>query len=459
MLTIGAYRFRTIGNASLSIITVSPQSGQLAASELAERLQRLCELLGVAGGRLSVIAPRGSEMVGHYGSGAGNLAALEGLAIRSGKSMIIADSGALPGLVRFYVGLLIESYSGPERYLLSLHDDRPRSRSMADHLGALAHEATVLHREEQQGRQIAAQQRIIADFEAVEEHRRNLFDRASATARIGIWQCNLSDGSIIWTNGVYDLFEIERDSLITRETTLHHYTDESRKRMELIRNAAIAHCTDFSVDCEIITTSGKHRWMRLTGAVESRDGVAYRIFGMKQDITEEKLMADQTRYLAEFDVMTGLANRSQFQARLSALDEGRRTLGAMLLVDLDGFKQVNDTYGHAMGDECLRLAAQKLTECCHHAELVARIGGDEFAVLFSAGISEAETSAVADQIVNAIGSPFLRQGHRMTLGASVGVARFGGGSSEDLFRQADAALYAAKAAGRNTSRAYVADAA
>ena len=88
----------------------------------------------------------------------------------------------------------------------------------------------------------------------------------------------------------------------------------------------------------------------MTATVQSENGVAVRIFGMKQDITDEKIQSDHIRYSAEFDAMTGLANRHRFQACLRASEDGTGTrLGALLLVDLDGFKQINDTFGHALG--------------------------------------------------------------------------------------------------------------
>ena len=433
---------------------------QNAHGELGPGLQRFCAMLGVAGARLALVSGDGYELLASAGSSASNLDHLDARTIGAGTSVVTADTGAL-GLsaARFYVGLLMPGDAAHQSYLLTLFDSRSRSASMAEHLASLAHEAVALTIIERQRRAIEAQNHAIAEYAAMEKHRRTLFDRASATARIGIWQCDLSDNSLIWTNGVYDLFEIPRNSPVTRESTLGLYTDTSRRQMEAARAEAIAGCADFSLDCEIITLTGKRRWMRLTGAVESRDGVAYRIFGMKQDITEEKLLADQTRYLAEFDVMTGLANRSLFHARLTAQDNGQTTFGAMLLIDLDGFKQVNDTYGHALGDECLKVAAERLAESCRSAELVARIGGDEFAVLLGADVTTEAAQQLAGQIVEMISQPFTRGGQRMVVGASVGVAQYRGGTSENLFRQADLALYQAKAAGRNTSRAFIAGAA
>jgi diguanylate cyclase (GGDEF)-like protein len=422
-----------------------------ASDAIGVRLQRLCGLLGIAGARLLTLADDGNRVLATAGPDGPNLAVLEARASVATQPLVLADAG--PG---FYAGIVLPAEPDRPLRLLSLFDPRPRSPMMAATIAALAGDVLAQAMIERQRRQIAAQTLTIADYAALEEQRRSLFDRASATARIGIWQCNLADNSLLWTNGVYDLFEIPRNTPVTRELTLALYTETSRLEMEAARARAIATCSDFSLDCEIVTATGKRRWMRLTGAVESRDGVAHRIFGMKQDITEEKLLTDRTRYLAEFDVMTGLANRSRFQAHLAALDEGRKRIGAMLLVDLDGFKQVNDTHGHVMGDECLKETAIRLVESCGGADLVARIGGDEFAVLLHEGMSRRDVDMLASGIVEMMARPITRLGQTLHLGASVGVAHNRGGASEDLFRQADTALYAAKAAGRATSRTFAA---
>jgi len=425
-----------------------------ADDTIAARLHRLCALLGITGARLLVLTDEGARVSVSTGPAGDGLTALEARAAMEDRPLVLADTG-LPAPA-FYAGIVLPAEAGHPSHLLSLFDPCPRSPMMAAAIAAQAGEVLAQAAVIRQRRQIEAQMQTIADYAAIDEQRRSLFDRASATARIGIWQCNLVDGSLSWTNGVYDLFEIPRHTPVTRETSLALYSETSRREMEAARARAIATCSDFALDAEIVTTTGKRRWMRLTGAVESRDGVAHRIFGMKQDITEEKLLADRTRYLAEFDVMTGLDNRSLFQAHLAALDEGRSRIGALLLVDLDGFKQINDTYGHALGDECLKEAATRLVESCGGADLVARIGGDEFAVLLDAGMTPADVDMLATGIVEMMRRPVTRLGQALRLGASVGVACHRGGTSEDLFRQADTALYAAKAAGRATSRTYAA---
>lgn len=306
--------------------------------------------------------------------------------------------------------------------------------------------------------ELAGQALLIREQEASLAHSRKIFRRASEAARIGVWECTLADESLVWTDGVYDIFEIPRGAPLNRQQTLLCYPEESRRELVAIRSRAIEERSGFTLDTEIITMKGNRRWMRITATIECENGIAARIFGMKQDITEEKILADRTRYLAEFDVMTGLANRAQFQTRLSALDNasdaGSERIGALLLVDLDGFKQINDTFGHAFGDSCIKEAATRLAEACSGAELVARIGGDEFAVLVGPERDDAALEQLAGSIVEALGRAIETKNGDYHLGASVGVARNGECGSEQIFARADTALYAAKASGRNTFRMF-----
>lgn len=442
-----------------AIPSVRAQHGDDAIIAMLERISRL---LRVDGAALTVWTDGGPQLIAATGAVFERIAALSALQRKAHAApapLVIADTTrdtslglGTDGGVRFFAGIPIPGDADRPPLLLSLCDGAPRSRAMAYQLAMLATDVT-------RGAIISRQAARVAHLKAQVEQARRQFDRASATASIGMWECDLIDNNrLTWTDGVYDLFEVPRGAPVEREATVRFYTDASRKEMEAARAKAIAEGSNFSVDAEIITAKGNRRWMRLTGTVESHNGVATRIFGMKQNITEEKLLADRTRYLAEFDAMTGLANRSQFQLLLDDLHglAHGRPIGALLLVDLDGFKQINDTYGHARGDDCLKEVATCLTKCCGDAELIARIGGDEFAVLLGANMPPRAVEALADSIVASIGHPVTGVGRdTLHLGASVGVAHHGGGSAEDLFRQADTALYAAKGAGRNTCRVFV----
>ncbi|MGN6551116.1 MAG: diguanylate cyclase domain-containing protein [Pararhizobium sp.] len=303
--------------------------------------------------------------------------------------------------------------------------------------------------------QLDAQAAIIREQAAALAHSKKIFDRSSVAASIGVWECSLPDEKLRWTDVVYDIFELPRGSALDRTATVRMYTRHSAEELHERRSRAIAECAGFGMDAEIITARGNRRWIRITATVDCEGDRPIGIFGMKQDITEEKILLDRTRYLADFDPMTGLANRSQFQALIAALSEGNDgegTLGALLLVDLDGFKAINDSCGHAVGDVCLKAAAVRLRLACPEAALVARIGGDEFAVLVAKGHDRAVVAGMARRIVEALAKPVEHHGRGLVFGASVGIAFAGAGGADALFTRADAALYAAKAAGRGTFR-------
>ncbi|MDI6028754.1 GGDEF domain-containing protein [Corticibacterium sp. UT-5YL-CI-8] len=259
-----------------------------------------------------------------------------------------------------------------------------------------------------------------------------------------------------WTDVVYDIFDLPRGFDITRGNTLALYSEDSARELKRLRDKAIEDRSGFTMDAEIVTEKGIKRWMRITATVECDGGTPKRIFGMKQDITEEKNLADRTRYLAEFDVLTGLANRSRFQSMLAEAGEivlPDQRAGALMLIDMDGFKSINDSYGHAAGDDCLKEAGQRLMTICEQARLVSRIGGDEFAVLTTFD-DATDLVDMCQRIVEAIARPFEHRGMQLCMGASVGVATFDACLPSDLLICADIALYEAKAAGRNTFRIY-----
>jgi len=275
---------------------------------------------------------------------------------------------------------------------------------------------------------------------------KKMYDRSSLLAKIGVWECDLATNALIWTDGVYDLFELPRGSVVDRDRAAAMYDQETGREMERLRARAIATGGSFTLDARIRTALGNIRWMRLTADVECENGVPVRLFGAKQDITAEKSVWHRLQAMAERDPLTGLANRGVFDARIAEAEGGGVPIGAMLLVDLDGFKQINDTYGHGAGDECLRQSAARLKLAWPDAGLVARIGGDEFAVVLRDPINSDDL----EDLIADLRRPVAWQGGGLPMSASVGVAA--GEDAGGLFARADAALYAAKAAGRNTFR-------
>lgn len=299
---------------------------------------------------------------------------------------------------------------------------------------------------------LAAQERVIARQAEELESQRSTFEQASQAARMGLWQCRLPDEVLTWSEGVYALFDLPLGARLRRSAIVAQYAPESSEELEEKRSHAIEQRSGFSMDARIITTENQTRWIRITASVECALGEPVRLFGMKQDITEARLLLDRKRYLADFDVMTGIANRYRFEECLADL-RSRDQLGALMLVDLDGFKAINDTHGHAVGDLCLRESATRLAAACQGgAHLVARIGGDEFAVVFDHSVPFCSVSDAARCILKYLSEPVTIDGRDLKLSASIGVATRSGGLGADPFLEADQALYAAKHAGKNTFR-------
>ncbi len=171
---------------------------------------------------------------------------------------------------------------------------------------------------------------------------------------------------------------------------------------------------------------------------------------------------DRLRHLAMHDPLSGLPNRAYFGERLAAvISEVRdnRGLAAVLSIDLDHFKDINDTLGHHVGDSLIRAVAQRLGHVLRSDDLVARLGGDEFAVI-ATGVDDVEAlDAMAGRIIGTLRAPFAVMDHTLVIGASVGIATIDGASGDaaDVMRRADVALYRAKNDGRNQACIYDAD--
>lgn len=287
-----------------------------------------------------------------------------------------------------------------------------------------------------------------------------MYDEATALARIGAWQCDLETEELTWTNGVYDLFGLPRGSRLERSRTVELYHDESRVQMQRLRAATIAGAGAFSLEARICTPEGENRWMRLSADVEMRDGRPVRLFGAKQDITREREMLDRLRDMAERDPLTGLANRTLFQARFHERQRSEAAdvpVSALVLIDLDHFKQINDGYGHAAGDECLRQFAGRLRRAFPEASLIARIGGDEFALLLRHPVRRGDLARALGTILTRLCRPVLCGAHSIRIGASIGATVADLSRPFDsvrLFAEADSMLYAAKDAGRSSAQMF-----
>ena len=277
-----------------------------------------------------------------------------------------------------------------------------------------------------------------------------LYEQATSLLPIGAWSCDLRSDRLAWTGGVFDIFGLPHDAQVERPDVVGMYSEESREILERRRSRAIATRGGFTLDASIVRPDGEVRWMRITAATQVANGRSVTLYGMKQDITEEHLRWEALRKRADCDALTGVANRSRFQSDFLGQPRNAAALagvGALILFDMDGFKSINDRWGHAAGDACLAVFARRLKAAFAEAALVARIGGDEFAVLLPPVASRAAAEAAIRRRVIALHAPAEWDGKILPLGVSAGLAFADAAPDfdpQDLFVAADRALYQAK---------------
>jgi diguanylate cyclase (GGDEF)-like protein/PAS domain S-box-containing protein len=216
----------------------------------------------------------------------------------------------------------------------------------------------------------------------------------------------------------------------------------------------------YVVDVRLIGRDGAERWTALRGKMLfDLAGKATRMIGVSQDITERKRREEEERFLAYHDTLTGLPNRRLLDDRLRQalhLAKRRDARLAVMLVDLDDFKVVNDRFGHRAGDAVLHEVARRLAACVRKADTLARQGGDEFVVVISDFGLEAHCQIVAEKILRALDAPMPIEGAKVRVGASIGISLYpaDAGDGDALLANADAAMYRAKQAGGNHFRYY-----
>jgi diguanylate cyclase (GGDEF)-like protein len=197
------------------------------------------------------------------------------------------------------------------------------------------------------------------------------------------------------------------------------------------------------------------RWIAARGkVVYAGNGAPERVIGVSQDVTERKRQEDEVRHLAHHDTLTGLPNRRLLDDRLrqAVFAAPRRAARvAVIAIDLDHFKAVNDTLGHKAGDAVLREVAGRWTGCVRKADTLARQGGDEFVIVIPDLAQESDCAVVAEKILRTLEPEIVVQGQGFRIGASIGISLFPGdaGDADALLRNADIAMYRAKELGRN----------
>jgi diguanylate cyclase (GGDEF)-like protein/PAS domain S-box-containing protein len=245
---------------------------------------------------------------------------------------------------------------------------------------------------------------------------------------------------------------IGRDPIGINASDVMHPDD--RDRVALTYIDATSKGSDWQIEFRIIRPDGELRWMRANGRIHAdKDGAFVAAMSIWTDVTELKAAEDVLRDQATTDSLTRLPNRVIFYDRLNhAIARSGRLHGgvAVLFVDLDNFKPVNDEWGHAAGDLLLQQVGERLMHCVRDGDTVARIGGDEFVVLAESVLALEVAQVIGERIVGALSEPFDLPFGRANIGASVGLAISDDSSTpQSLVRAADVAVYRAKAEGGN----------
>jgi len=274
-------------------------------------------------------------------------------------------------------------------------------------------------------------------------------DQSAAQTALGIWRFDADGRTRSANKATLDLFELEDEAdLASREIeALLPEDSRSRLKAELRRLRGKAAAT---VEVELIGQhSGGHRWvvMSLVAGPCSEAEVCY--VATVVDVTTRRNVESANRYLARHDALTGLANRSAFNERLAhdtSVARRNGSLVALLCIDLDRFKDVNDSYGHPMGDALLKAVALRLHESARESDTVARLGGDEFAVIATNLREEKDALRIVEKLESLFDHPFAIGDKQLFCGASIGCSIFPTMTEdlEALFDQSDAALYREK---------------
>lgn len=278
--------------------------------------------------------------------------------------------------------------------------------------------------------------------------------RAIAAARMGVWEWYAATDALHASSGLEALYGMAPGSIRSR-TDIHaaiHPDDLPRVHAAMARCISGADDDAFALEFRTAPALGPVRWLRVTGRAErDGDGRPFRLSGVTQDITEKREAEERVAYMAHHDALTGLLNRAALRERLvEAIGRSRRGVRcAVLHLDLDRFKEVNDAFGHAAGDELLRSVAARLLACVCRGDVVARLGGDEFVILRHGQEQPEDAARLAAGVIAALSRPHAVDGRQVSVGASIGVAVLpeDGADAAQVMRHADLALYGAKREG------------
>ncbi len=352
-----------------------------------------------------------------------------------------------PPFIRSYLGVPIRTDDGVLLGALcgiapEPHAFRPEQIAPLAMLAELAEQSITLH----------ARTRALSLANAALQHSSQIFRQAERAANVGSWRVDLATTRLYWSDQVFAINGLETGRTIDVAGAIALYEPEDRDMVIAKLEQTIADGKPFMFETSIRHQDGQQRRVRVMGERVDVAGKPDSVAGIVLDCTEEHLRNVALKRAAERDQLTGLYNRASFDRRLAqAMQWAARDPVTVALLDLDGFKDVNDTLGHLVGDRVLETIAQQLKLKTAAGVFLARWGGDEFALLFPPTMGLHEVTRFLEALLAEfdemppLGSTLLK------IGGTCGVARMTrAASGEEIMRRADLALYRGKDQGRGT---------
>ncbi len=359
--------------------------------------------------------------------------------------------------IRFYAGAPIHAIdsAGQRQAIgaLCVLDSSPRSLNAAGHR-ALNHLATLA--EAMISARTAAHQAIAiattADRQAAALARQDrIFRQAERMAAIGSWRVSLADNRLEWSDGVYRIHGLPVGNMPDMPMAMNFYPPHARDEIESTLDQTIATGAPFDIEVDFTTAQGQPRRVRVLGERESIEGAPEALVGVFQDVTERHALEVTLRRSANTDSLTGIANRAAFDRALEAAMTRSHRDGTPLLlalVDLDGFKAINDTLGHTAGDDVLRGVGRVLQAPWLKGSFAARLGGDEFGLLIEDPVLVTSSIQICTRLEEALRFPIALNGLAMVSAGTVGITALEPDchSIRDFVHRGDTILYRAKRA-------------
>ncbi|ABD87293.1 putative bifunctional diguanylate cyclase/phosphodiesterase [Rhodopseudomonas palustris] len=312
---------------------------------------------------------------------------------------------------------------------------------------------------EQQNHELMEREQALRSTKAMLRQRSEQLLEAQHLGKIGDWSFRLGDKTLWWSPEIYQLLAYDPQSFRPeRNAVTALYVGDSARRLQQAQAEVMRTGLVNSVDIKVKRGDGSIGDLAITSkAMINADGGIIGLSGTIQDISARKSAEAQLEKLAYYDPLTGLANRSLFHLEISELMVRNRRTGsdaALLLLDLDGFKEINDTLGHGAGDELLRKIGQLISQALGPGNFLSRLGGDEFAIVLSHPTPRSEIEQLATTLLAAIAGPIALERGEAAISTSIGIAMIprDGSTLNEILRSADLALYRAKEDGRGRYR-------